>query len=93
MAEAHREEIAGCSERAYESLSVDDARKLMLFASDQEAAAFAEEVRLPRNVPRCLPRHLPVHKVWSIGTAVYLMDRFVTLSMQSLDGTAAKADV
>ena len=42
----HREEIAGCSELAYESLSLEDARKLMLFSSDQEATAFAEEVRM-----------------------------------------------
>ena len=40
-----RDEIAGCSERAYGSLSVADARKLMLFASDDEATAFAEQVR------------------------------------------------
>ena len=40
-----REEIAGCSERAYESLSVADARKLMLFPSDQEATQFATEAR------------------------------------------------
>ena len=50
----HREEIAGCSERAYESLSVEDARKLMLFSSDQEAAAFAEEVGVPCDLLRCL---------------------------------------
>ncbi len=43
-----REEIAGCSERAYESLSVADARKLMLFGSDQEATQFATEARRSR---------------------------------------------
>jgi 26S proteasome regulatory subunit N12 len=39
-----RDEIAECSERAYASLAVADARKLMLFSSDQEALAYAQEV-------------------------------------------------
>jgi 26S proteasome regulatory subunit N12 len=41
-----RDEIAECSERAYTSLSVADAKKLMLFRSDEEAAAYAKEVNL-----------------------------------------------
>ena len=39
-----RDEIAECSERAYATLSVADARKLMLLSSDQETLAYAEEV-------------------------------------------------
>jgi len=38
-----REEIAECSERAYNSLSVADAKKLMLFASDKETIEYAQE--------------------------------------------------
>ena len=39
-----REEIAECSERAYSSLSTSDAKKLMMFGSDQEALSYAQEV-------------------------------------------------
>ncbi|CAL5221569.1 g3785 [Coccomyxa viridis] len=38
-----REEIAECSERAYASLSTADAKKLMMFGSDQEALSYAQE--------------------------------------------------
>lgn len=41
---ARRDEIADCSERAYSTLSLSDAKKLMLFKSDKEAAAYAAEV-------------------------------------------------
>ena len=41
---ACRDEIASCSERAYKQLSVSEAQKLMMFASSQEAAEFAEQV-------------------------------------------------
>ena len=47
-----REEIAECSERAYTSLSVADAKKLMLFASDKEAIKYAQEVPLPAIVSK-----------------------------------------
>lgn len=39
-----RDEIADCSERAYNTLSISDAKKLMLFKSDKEAEAYAAEV-------------------------------------------------
>ena len=39
-----REEIADCSERAYSSLSMADAKKLMMFSSDKEALSYAQEV-------------------------------------------------
>ncbi|CAL8468664.1 g8204 [Coccomyxa elongata] len=38
-----RDEIADCSERAYKTLSISNAKKLMLFGSDQEAAAYAAQ--------------------------------------------------
>lgn len=40
-----RDEVAGCSERAYPSLKVADAQRLLLIQSDQEASSFAAEVR------------------------------------------------
>ena len=45
-AKAHgcRDEIADCSKRAYKKLSIKDAKKLMLFGSDQEATAYAAQV-------------------------------------------------
>lgn len=39
-----REEIADCSERAYSSLSMADAKNLMMFSSDKEALSYAQEV-------------------------------------------------
>lgn len=43
-----RDEIAECSEHAYTTLPLADAGKLMLFQSDQEAAAYAEDVSSPQ---------------------------------------------
>lgn len=40
-----RDEIASCSERAYVSLTLGDAQKLMMFKSAKEAAAYAQQVR------------------------------------------------
>ena len=41
-----RDEIAGCSERAYASLSVADAERLLLFPSKKEVLDYAAEVWL-----------------------------------------------
>ncbi len=40
-----RDEIAECSERAYGSLSIPEAKRLMLFSSDRDVASYAKEVR------------------------------------------------
>jgi len=52
----HRDEIAGCSEKAYDSLAVADAKKILMFASDQELQAYVLDVsalgagvNFPRN--------------------------------------------
>ena len=47
MVHGCRDEIADCSERAYISLSISDAKMLMLFKSDQEAAGYAAQVVAP----------------------------------------------
>lgn len=39
-----RDEIAGCSEKAYDSLSISDARQMLLFSSDQELLEYIKEV-------------------------------------------------
>ena len=39
-----RDEIAGCSEKAYDFLSINDARKMLLFTSDKELTKYIEEV-------------------------------------------------
>ena len=49
-----REEIAECSERAYASLSTADAKKLMMFGSDQEALSYAQKVSAATLVLPCL---------------------------------------
>ncbi|XP_068654378.1 26S proteasome non-ATPase regulatory subunit 8 homolog A-like isoform X1 [Aristolochia californica] len=40
LAKTVRDEIAGCSERAYDYLSVADAKQIMMFSSDQELADY-----------------------------------------------------
>lgn len=40
-----RDEIAGCSEVAYKSLEVSEAKRLLLLGSDNELADYALEVR------------------------------------------------
>ena len=42
----HRDEIAGCSEKAYDSLSLTDAKKILMFASDQELQAYVLDVSI-----------------------------------------------
>ncbi|KAK8941797.1 26S proteasome non-ATPase regulatory subunit RPN12A [Platanthera guangdongensis] len=43
LAKTVRDEIAGCSEKAYDSLSVADAKKIMMFSSDQELSTYIDE--------------------------------------------------
>ncbi|KAI0494966.1 hypothetical protein KFK09_025112 [Dendrobium nobile] len=43
LAKTVRDEIAGCSEKAYDSLSVADAKKILMFSSDQELSTYIEE--------------------------------------------------
>jgi hypothetical protein len=42
----YRDEIAGCSEKAYDSLSVTDAKKILMFSSDWELQEYVSEVCL-----------------------------------------------
>ena len=39
-----RDEIAGCSEKAYDYLSISDARQMLLFSSDKELLEYVKEV-------------------------------------------------
>jgi hypothetical protein len=41
----HRDEIASCSEKAYDRLRIVDAQTLMMFESDAAVREYAEEVR------------------------------------------------
>ncbi|KAF7840426.1 26S proteasome non-ATPase regulatory subunit 8-like protein A [Senna tora] len=43
LAKTVRDEIAGCSEKAYDYLSINDARQMLLFSSDQELYAYIKE--------------------------------------------------
>ncbi|KAF3448738.1 hypothetical protein FNV43_RR09451 [Rhamnella rubrinervis] len=43
LAKTVRDEIAGCSEKAYDYLSISDARQMLLFTSDQELLKYSEE--------------------------------------------------
>lgn len=40
----HRDEIAGCSEKAYDSLSVADAKKILMFSSDLDLENYVVDV-------------------------------------------------
>ncbi|KAE8691118.1 26S proteasome non-ATPase regulatory subunit 8-like protein A [Hibiscus syriacus] len=43
LAKTVRDEIAGCSEKAYDYLSINDARQMLLFSSDQELLEYVKE--------------------------------------------------
>ncbi|XP_010545114.1 PREDICTED: 26S proteasome non-ATPase regulatory subunit 8 homolog A isoform X2 [Tarenaya hassleriana] len=43
LAKTIRDEIAGCSEKAYDYLSVSDARQMLLFSSDQELMTYVKK--------------------------------------------------
>lgn len=45
-----RDEIAGCSEKAYDSLSIKDARQMLLFSSDQELSDYINEVKIVARI-------------------------------------------
>ena len=39
-----RDEISGCSEKAYDYLSINDARQMLLYSSEQELLEYIKEV-------------------------------------------------
>lgn len=43
LAKTVRDEIAGCSEKAYDRLSTNDARQMLLFSSDKELLQYVEK--------------------------------------------------
>ncbi|KAG6397143.1 hypothetical protein SASPL_143308 [Salvia splendens] len=43
LAKTVRDEIAGCSEKAYDSLSLNDARQMLLYSSDKEVVEYVKE--------------------------------------------------
>ncbi|KAG6408319.1 hypothetical protein SASPL_131324 [Salvia splendens] len=45
LAKTVRDEIAGCSEKAYDTLSVNDARQMLLYSSDKEVIEYIKEVK------------------------------------------------
>lgn len=54
-----RDEVAGCSERAYPSLKVEDAQRLLLMQNSQDTCRYAAEVRASKHselgLLPCLP--------------------------------------
>jgi hypothetical protein len=49
-----RDEIAGCSEKAYDSLSLAEAKKMMLLKTDQEVRDFAGMVSVLSIELKCI---------------------------------------
>ncbi|KAL7195501.1 hypothetical protein ACSBR1_035681 [Camellia fascicularis] len=43
LAKTVRDEIAECSKKAYDSLSINDARKILLFSSDKKLFEYVKE--------------------------------------------------
>ncbi|RWR97520.1 26S proteasome non-ATPase regulatory subunit 8 A [Cinnamomum micranthum f. kanehirae] len=43
LAKTVRDEIAGCSEKAYDYLSINDAKQILMFSSDQELSEYIEK--------------------------------------------------
>ncbi|XP_010055897.1 26S proteasome non-ATPase regulatory subunit 8 homolog A isoform X1 [Eucalyptus grandis] len=50
LAKTVRDEIARCSKKAYDYLSISDARQMLLCFSDQELAEYVKEVKLMRGL-------------------------------------------
>jgi hypothetical protein len=53
---ARRDEIAGCSEKGYDCLSISDAKQMFMFSSDKELQQYITEVKsisLAHLVSRC----------------------------------------
>lgn len=46
-----RDEIAGCSEKAYDYLSINDVREILLFSSERELLEYIKEVLI---IVKCL---------------------------------------
>jgi hypothetical protein len=46
-----RDEIAGCGEKAYDYLSINDARQMLLYTSEQELLEYIKEVLI---IVKCL---------------------------------------
>lgn len=44
-----RDEISGCSEKAYDFLAISDAQKMLLFSSEQELLEYIKEVLIIVN--------------------------------------------
>ncbi|KAK3428209.1 hypothetical protein EUGRSUZ_E00961, partial [Eucalyptus grandis] len=50
LAKTVRDENARCSKKAYDYLSISDARKMLLCSSDQELAEYIKKVKLMRGL-------------------------------------------
>lgn len=45
---ACRDETAGCNEKAYDFFSINEAKQILMFSSDQELSEYIREVGLAR---------------------------------------------
>ena len=55
-----RDEVAGCSEQAYDQLSLAEAQKMMFLTSSKEMQMYAEEVmKITSIFTGCLPSPAP----------------------------------
>lgn len=43
---SYRDEIAGCSEKAYDYLSINDAQQMLLFSSDRDLLEYIKAVNI-----------------------------------------------
>ncbi|GFS38079.1 regulatory particle non-ATPase 12A [Actinidia rufa] len=55
LAKMVRDEISGCNEKAYDSLSINNARQLLLFSSDQELFEYFKEENNDLHPPDAQP--------------------------------------
>ncbi|CAK8574523.1 unnamed protein product [Lathyrus sativus] len=49
LAKTIRDEIAGCNEKAYDYLSINDAKQILLFSKDQELLEYIKESSMSSN--------------------------------------------
>ncbi|KAF8413335.1 hypothetical protein HHK36_001314 [Tetracentron sinense] len=92
LAKTVRDEIAGCSEKAYDYLSMNDARQMLMFTSDQELSEYITEVMLTefKSLPPLFEESPDAVHELAIARDIY--EHAVVLSVKTEDQDAFERD-
>ncbi len=74
----HRDEVAGCSQQAYDQLSLAEAQKMMFLPSSKQMEEYAMEVRTPPPPPP--PRFSALPPPCERGTGIWSLGYFTCLA-------------